>query len=528
MRGSRIPVTIRERSLSYSFLKMNKNNILYHFTKVAIGLGLISCSNDSNTPPHSDTQIETHPPPTIIAIDPSVGDEGSPVTITGTGFSRVISENTVDFNGKEAEITFASTSQISLFVPIGAMDGIVSVMVNGQKAIGPSFTIIEVPVIISPTMGSVGTIVTITGVNFSPITVENSVSFNGTPAFVNSATITSISVIVPEGVTTGPVSISTNGRIQNGPNFTVLTEAPVSETPENFKIAFIGDATIGPDADAVLNLIKNEGAQVVIHPGDLDYIDNPQAFEDNINGILGANFPYFYSVGNHDDSNWEGPNGHQSFLEARFNRLGISWTGQLGVLSSFTYKGIFFVSSAPDEFGINSTVAGNHIRDQLANNNADWKISFWHKNQRLMQIGGKNDEAGWNVYEESRKGGALMATGHEHSYSRTYEMSNFQSQTISNTSDTVTLQKDNPATANSDEGRSFAFVSGLGGRSIRDAESGLDNNPWWADVYHSDNGGQFGALFGEFNYHGDATMARFYFKDIDGAVRDEFFVRSNN
>ncbi len=79
-----------------------------------------------------------------------------------------------------------------------------------------------------------------------------------------------------------------------------------------------------------------------------------------------------------------------------------------------------------------------------------------------------------------------------------------------------------------DEGRSFAFVSGLGGRGIRDAEDGLENNPWWANVYHSNNGGQYGALFGEFNYNGDTSLARFYFKDINGVVRDVFFVRSNN
>ncbi|MEP2511960.1 MAG: hypothetical protein ABJH72_21495, partial [Reichenbachiella sp.] len=58
--------------------------------------------------------------------------------------------------------------------------------------------------------------------------------------------------------------------------------------------------------------------------------------------------------------------------------------------------------------------------------------------------------------------------------------------------------------------------------------SDLDSNPWWANVYHSNNGGQHGSLFGEFNYNGDASLARFYFKDIDGQVRDVFFVRSHN
>ncbi len=196
-------------------------------------------------------------------------------------------------------------------------------------------------------------------------------------------------------------------------------------------------------------------------------------------------------------------------------------------MSSFTYQGISFVSSAPDEFGISTTVAGHYIRDEFNGVKAIWKIAFWHKNQRLMQIGGKSNEAGWNVYEASRKAGAIIATGHEHSYSRTYEMSSFQNQKISSTNNTINLVADDPATS-SDEGRSFAFVSGIGGKSLRDAESGLEKNPWWASVYHTGNGSQHGALFGEFNYNGDQNLAHFYFKDIDGKIVDDFFVRSKN
>ena len=126
-----------------------------------------------------------------------------------------------------------------------------------------------------------------------------------------------------------------------------------------------------------------------------------------------------------------------------------------------------------------------------------------------MQIRGKRDEAGWDVYEESRKGGAIIATAHEHLYSRTCEMSNFENQSISSTEDTVNLWADNLRTSNIDEGRSFAFVSGLGGKSIRDAEDGLDNNPWWANVYHSKNGGQHGTLFGEFQ-----LSRRYFFSEV--------------
>ncbi|MCA1579194.1 MAG: metallophosphoesterase [Acidobacteria bacterium] len=300
----------------------------------------------------------------------------------------------------------------------------------------------------------------------------------------------------------------------------VAQEAP----PANLKIAFIGDQGLGPNAVAVLNLIKRESAHAVMHSGDLDYIDDPAAWEAQINSVLGANFPYFVSIGNHDELAWSRPNGYQQFLESRFNRLGISWSGRLGVRSSFHYKGIFFVLTAP---GITSGFDEGHsdlyIRDQLVADNSVWSICSWHKNMRAMQIGGKTDETGWGVYEAARNGGAIIATAHEHSYSRTHLLSSMSTQTIASTSNTLHLT----------EGNTFAFVSGLAGRTIR-AQSLTGN--WWASAYAStclqgdpicQPNASSGALFGVFNVDGQPNKALFYFKDINGRVVDQFVVVSD-
>ena len=53
------------------------------------------------------------------------------------------------------------------------------------------------------------------------------------------------------------------------------------------------------------------------------------------------------------------------------------------------------------------------------------------------------------------------------------------------------------------------------------------DGPWWASVYTSDQGAQPGALFGVFNYGGDPSLARFYFKDVAGQVVDDFLVASS-
>jgi len=141
----------------------------------------------------------------------------------------------------------------------------------------------------------------------------------------------------------------------------------VAQTPVNFKIAFIADQGSGSNATAVLNLIKNEGANAVVHQGDFDYNDNPSAWDGLITSVLGANFPYFASVGNHDDGSFYGSGGYQSYLAARMNRLGITWDGDLGVKSSFKYNGIFFLLTGS---GVQGSGHDVYIRDKLAADNS--------------------------------------------------------------------------------------------------------------------------------------------------------------
>ena len=304
----------------------------------------------------------------------------------------------------------------------------------------------------------------------------------------------------------------------------ILLPSPVwaqgDPPPVNYTIAFIGDQGLGPNAEEVLNLIKNEGADAVLHQGDFDYVDNPAGWDGQINRILGPDFPYFASVGNHDAARFYGSGGYQEFLAARMNRLGIPWDGDLGVRSSFDYNGFFILLTAPGTLG---TGHDTYIRDQLASDDSIWRISSWHKNMRWMQVENKTDETGWGVYEESRKGGTIVATGHDHSYARTHLLSSFQNQTVASTSNTLILASDNPGTP-SDEGRSFAFVSGLGGNGIY---SQTRSGAWWASIYTSTQGATYGALFGVFNYQGNPRLVHFYFKNINGTIVDDFYVQSS-
>ena len=304
------------------------------------------------------------------------------------------------------------------------------------------------------------------------------------------------------------------------PSDTTLPETSIRQgLPPNFKVAFIGDQGLGPNAVSVLHLIKNEGTDMVLHQGDFDYKDDPDAWDRQINDVLGSDFPYFASIGNHDKSAWKE---YQQKLYNRLDRInGANCVGDLGVKSSCVYHGLFFILS-----GIGTMDSGHDafIEDQLSQDNSTWRICSWHKNMENMQVGKQGDETGWEVYEECREGGAIVATAHEHSYSRTKTLISMENQVID-------PDWSDPNNLRVTDGASFVFVSGLGGNSVRVQDRCLTTYPYgckdeWASIYTSDQGATYGALFCSFHVDGQPNKAHCYFKDINGNVPDEFDITS--
>ena len=95
----------------------------------------VSCSSD----------LDPQSPPQVNAIAPASGVINTPVIITGTNFSPVLSENKVTFNGKEAVVTLATGTQLTATVPLLAATGPVAVIVKGLAAANqPIFTVQEI------------------------------------------------------------------------------------------------------------------------------------------------------------------------------------------------------------------------------------------------------------------------------------------------------------------------------------------------------------------------------------------------
>jgi len=278
-------------------------------------------------------------------------------------------------------------------------------------------------------------------------------------------------------------------------------------------VAFFGDQGLGPESEAVLQLVKDEGADAVIHSGDFEYHSDPNAWDGQINAILGANFPYFASIGNHDEAAWSGSQGYQQKIYQRMKRLNITTcNGEVGVNTVCSYKGLVFVLSG---VGTKGSSHARFIEESFGQHGGVWRICSWHKNMKKMQTGSKTDETGWGVYESCRRMGGFISTGHKHEYSRTKLLSNFQSQTVE--SEQLIVRA----------GYSFAFVSGVAGAGVRAAQRSL-TDPYWAMALDSGKGLKSGSVFCTFNQENVSDSAHCYFKQIDGVVRDEFNVTSLN
>lgn len=163
------------------------------------------------------------PTPTLTALSPTSGASGATVTLTGTNFGAAQGSSVVLFNGTAAVPAAWSASSITTAVPPGASTGPVTVTVQGQVSNAMSFTVIPSPTLtaITPNIGPAGTVVTVTGTNFGSTQGGSTVQFNGTSATPSAWSATSITVPVPTGATSGPVTVNVGGQLSNGLPFVV-------------------------------------------------------------------------------------------------------------------------------------------------------------------------------------------------------------------------------------------------------------------------------------------------------------------
>ncbi|MBJ6111485.1 IPT/TIG domain-containing protein [Hymenobacter sp. BT523] len=183
----------------------------------------------------SDANFTISPPavgPTITSFTPTGGLAGTVVTVLGSNFTGA---TVVAFNGTPAaSFTVVSATQLTATVAAGTTTGPLAVTApTGTGTSATPFVVGAPPAITSftPTSGTVGTPVVITGTNFTGAT---EVRFNNVAAVaftVNSAT--QITATVPTGATTGPLAVTTpvNTAVSTSPFTVILPPTITSFSP---------------------------------------------------------------------------------------------------------------------------------------------------------------------------------------------------------------------------------------------------------------------------------------------------------
>jgi hypothetical protein len=178
-------------------------------------------------------EISADGTPLIFSILPASGPVGSLVSIKGDYFSDTASENNVRFGSDaQAEILAASKTQLTVKVPVGAVNGPVTVTKENKTGTGPDFVLSDrtLPIItsVTPELVEPGTNFTIHGGNFT--TFPNDISIQSTSALGTgtllkplTASPTEITATLPANAKVGEWSIYVTQYNQNSNNDKTIT-----------------------------------------------------------------------------------------------------------------------------------------------------------------------------------------------------------------------------------------------------------------------------------------------------------------
>lgn len=147
------------------------------------------------------------------------------------------------------------------------------------------------PFTFTPSSGSSDSLTNISGGEFSPIATDNTVLFNGVPALVKGVRPGQLSVLVPPGATTGPITVSTsNGTVTSSTNFTITPSSPATTLAWGGVHHHIGSDGVEYDAlDAGLNSYAGTLAGMTLTvsgPNGFSYTFNDGDINPYINGQL--------------------------------------------------------------------------------------------------------------------------------------------------------------------------------------------------------------------------------------------------
>lgn len=182
--------------------------------------------------------------PSITSVTPTSGVAGTSVTVNGSGFGTAQGSGQIELGSLTGSATSWSDTQVVASVVAGAASGNAQVLQNGVWSNAVPFTI-SAPQItgISPTSGSVGTAVTISGSGFGATQGSGVVWIGSANGVVVSWSDGQVVANVASGALSGIVRVQQNGNWSNSISFTVSPadgSSPLTIVPTSLAMV-IGD-----------------------------------------------------------------------------------------------------------------------------------------------------------------------------------------------------------------------------------------------------------------------------------------------
>lgn len=182
----------------------NTGMVLKTKVPATAGSGKISVTTLAGTGLSADV-FAVQGAPLISSFSPTFGGIGIKIILTGLNLQAV---TIARIGAKDLKIISKTDTQMEVEILTGSVTGKISVISSGNTfETSDNFTIAGTPQItnVNPSSGSIGSVVTITGINFSG---APDVTFTGgVKAAVSKATTTEIVCQVPAGAITGKVNV---------------------------------------------------------------------------------------------------------------------------------------------------------------------------------------------------------------------------------------------------------------------------------------------------------------------------------
>ncbi|WLT32813.1 IPT/TIG domain-containing protein [Geothrix sp. PMB-07] len=247
----------------------------------ALGLG---CGGSGSSSKGSGSSSTPTNGPSLDSLTPGHGKAGDSLTLNGQNLTAT---SQVFFNTTSATPTAMTAATVVVTVPAGLTPGQVSITarVGSVTTNALAFTVDAIALVpqltsVAPASASAGTSIQITGVNLAAV---DAVKFGTASVAPQSATATTLNVLVPAGLALGATSIvaHSSGGDSNALNFTVLAgTSPVVAEPILVHIYLNGGNDLldtlpplgGAEGDAYLK------ARATMHINAADTFDTGKGF----------------------------------------------------------------------------------------------------------------------------------------------------------------------------------------------------------------------------------------------------------